>query len=374
MTSSLNYTSDDFLAVFNDNWTQLLTDSLEMYRQSTSEISHEMVQYDPLPVNCIIRGLVYGYEASFQYSVKHIRTTNIHPHTYSFQTQPYPQYSYLFRKLPTTPTVPSTPQLSIGNFREFIREGRPDGLYNWVLCMYQGTIGIYYKQLYPLLPCANTINTMIVAIANGEVAGLRILPEDTTISILIGGQFITATNSDGHKMFNVNITTKNSFAKFNDIIDSPHLEDFLKISFRCLGPTYTNTLTFNVDLTAESFLHLLPPFSLEQNRNMIRTFATLYGYAAYEFNHHNQVERRAYARSTCLAVAKYAAKRRLHETSLSRISAFTEEASAFYAGTSNHEDIKLLNSQYVTAQNLFTAEHSATRPLNTNELAIYRIV
>jgi hypothetical protein len=350
-TNSLNNTS-----VFESNWTHLLAMSLDMNRPTTSELSHKMVSYDPTVVDPILAGLVDYYLKPLQYKVKDLLSSQLIPKSYEYKA---PFHSYLFRKISTSSTVTPNPNISVINFREFIRGGSPDGIYNWVLCMHDGKIGIYCKQLYPLLPCADSINHLVYDIVHGSVEGVSLRSPESTFTIITAGQFITATNHDGHKLFNINISKSSLLSKEscnNDIIDSPLVEDFLEIMFKSLGPTYTNQLTFNVELDADSYLRILPAFTIDRIRDMVHTFSTVYGYAAYEFDNTSQIERKVYNRSTQLEIAKYKSRRELIERELER----ALDLSPGMVQTQSESD--------------YTLELMAKRPLTMYELAQYRIV
>jgi hypothetical protein len=210
---------------------------------------------------------------------------------------------------------------------------------------------------------------MVYDMIHGRIKGMSRLSEESSLTIISSGQFITATNHDGHKMFNINIATSSFLprSRHSDIVDSPQFEEFLQIMFRGLGPVYNNTITFNVELESPCYLTILPPFTIEQYQQMVYNFATLYGFAAYEFDNNSQIERIAYNSSTPLELAYYKVRRdylerisdRVHELNTNRVS---------------EVGVPYVIQAYFHRLNTSTEELSFVKPLSNLELVPYRVV
>lgn len=307
--------TDAAVNVFDETWTQRLEDAITTYADT------DTVHYDMAVMWHIRKGLLEDFPAIIRYNVRDITKKCNITRRIEFVCD---EYAYLLRK-----SIPSRAPKAL-NFRGFIRENSPDGVYNWMVCMHRGTLGIYYKHVFPAIEYAANHESIAYDVCNGSMECIPANSADTFFIILACGQFNATTQPDGVKTININLqcyTETLSICEYP--IASPHLDAVVDILFRCAGPSKSNTvISYNVDLDAMSYIPNLRALPTGVVRNMMREYGLLYGYTVYEFNMTRIDERRAFNKSKSFAVAKYKSALQVYERTVALLCKYHTNQSA----------------------------------------------
>lgn len=332
--------------VFDETWTQRLEDAIITYDDS------DTVHYDQAVMTPIRKGLLEDFPAIIRYNVRDTAKKCNIPRRLELACN---DYAYLLRK-----SMPSRAPRAL-NFRGFIRENSPDGVYNWMVCMHRGTLGIYYKHVFPVVKYAATHESIAYDVCNGAMECIQTNNTvDTFFIILACGQFTSTTQLDGLKTININLYSYSDTLSICEYpIASPNLHAVIDVLFRCAGPSKSNTvISYNVDLEALSYIPSLRTRTSAVVQSMMREYGLIHGYVVYEFNMLQQNERKAFNRSKSFAVAKYMSNRAVCERTINLLCKYQTLETAI--------DIE----EYVAAS---TARLYNCRPLDNAELMAYML-
>jgi hypothetical protein len=301
--------TDAAINVFDETWTYRLEDSIITYTDT------DRVSYDKAIIRPILEGLLEEFPASIRYNVRDIAKKCNITRQFEFVCN---DYAYLLRK-----SMPSRAPRSL-NFRGFIRENSPDGVYIWMVCMYQGTLGIYYKPVFPVVNYSAKHESIAYDVCNGVMECIPTNTVDTFFTILACGQFTSTTQPDGLKTININLQSSSGVLSICEYpIASPNLDAVIDILFRCAGPSKSNTvISYNVELEAMSYIPDLETLPIAVVRSMTREYGLIYGYVVYEFNILQPNERRAFNKSKLFAFAKYISNRAVYERTINLLSKY----------------------------------------------------
>jgi hypothetical protein len=277
------------------------------------------------------------------------------------QSLSFDNYSYILTKSVKTAPIP------VINFRRFSQLNQSDGIYNWMLCMYKNTVGIYYKQVVPMLRFSAPHDGMAKDICVGNANGLVPLAKGEIITILAAGQFRATTDASGLKTIRMNLQTHSAkLSIFLFPIDSPHLNPFIEGMFRLLGPDPSLAhITYVAELESLSYIPEDP--TLIEVRQMLRVYSSLYGYTVYEFDTTRHGDLDAYERTTELSCAYYYARVAMNRRVLAGLMNIIKQS----ASSEDPELINKMIGRYVHTEIVYTADLAMIRPLDSRQLARY---